>query len=1580
MQKKYYKKYVASILAGTMFIANIPSTPVFAATAGPVVDSNFDFDVEVSPALEYENGSELVDVKWDPVEFKYPDGTYPPTHYYVVRRKVDNANPSNTSGEYGWEIRGNYDTDEPVKVLNIYPATDNKGRPTTANGLKSWMENLNSLSPTKVNIECSSLSVTDFNANPTSYLYEDSDGEYNYDVVVFGFWDFNGDKDLNAESDAVIRKFIESDGGVLLGHDTLQYIYNGSTIHPYFSALATDYLGLTLSSSTSAMQSAGDYSTWVYSSKIQVEKQSTLTTYPFDIYGEELAIPQSHTLGQFPIDESQVYMTFTEDNFTDENGPYYDDVTWGDTLEQGDTVNVDGTDYIANAYLLFDDNMALIQCGHSSGQTTLAEQKVLGNTVYALNQVVHTTHSSDYIMDTYAPSAPVATIQDGTSDELVFNAEDNGGSYIYRVIAAPRGASLSNNWDTISQELNESKLEDTWTDSEGNQFAFSSISAEEEVFAGLSDNNTYEYYVDNKPVGEKREGTVIKSGDTVKIPTIDEGLTEDQFLHIWAYDNANNFSAGNKEFVGNGDIAEGVATSVTNGVTNINLYDAVETYTIIEKYVDEEGNQLSTPYTSVQNFGSIFKPNILDFDGYMYESSNPTLGFKVESDIEVTHTYKKSSPRDIYTVKHQIDSNGNETTSPKVELRATIENIDGGTVTYSIPKISDYAYIGYTIGSENGDIMNDPAITDGETCTFTWDSDEPIFIHYTTIPASVTVSVIDSKNGIDYGSYEYPWFEGKILTISDVYSKIPVVNSSGVDVSKCYSNDYELTNEYSVFVTADNSDDFVIDLEPEYKSIIYYGRKFPNSTRDISTTKDINNTSGTSVTVSNDDNFYVLGTQEVYFDGEETNILVKNIEGNLINSLTSSAGVETDYNYWNVGYIMDPVVDYTSPESMVYVPFYKGSLPLYTFSYETQYLNKVDFSDLANEKIVKDITLANFEPIEVKEFINMTINGVDGVNFDFEYIELVDNTTGNTKTFGNGTEYNYGFEEFYKYLPEISTDGTFVSDDYTVKLYYQPDVQVTYNEYITDYDGENAELNSHKSFRTRWGNSAVYNNTLPETRYVIESAVINGSTVSTSEIVADDYAKEVDVYYRPLSYDLTVNVKNKANMDVTYLSYTFNNVPLDETVTFNIPNYNNYTFDEVVVGADTDESQLSVNGTKVTFDPAEEGIYNLDLTYKQEAKAKILYVVNNKGIETIMKEEVKDVYVGDTYKFMLPNDYTGYTLTNFYVNGTKYDATNFLNNEQEYTIADNYSTIKLVYVPNSTGGDGGDGGSGGDGEDGGSGGDGGDLGGGKDEITTDPVKPIKPVEPVKPVEPIKPVIPTIPTGPVTPDDIVNLVNDPVQTKVRAYIPYIQGYPDGEVKPENSISRAEVMQVVYNLYGYGLFRDEYSNLDSLDKYSDIQKDAWYSSGVAFCIDLGVVNGYSDGTMKPNEPITRAELSSIISQFVLEENNVVINDTAHFSDIDNSWAKNDIDKLYKYGIVAGYSDGTFLPQKHTTRAEFVTMVNRLIERPEEYYTYISYPDLTKKHWAYDEIMNASNGGVLGEDLPPEVIELIKKSKNK
>ena len=156
--------------------------------------------------------------------------------------------------------------------------------------------------------------------------------------------------------------------------------------------------------------------------------------------------------------------------------------------------------------------------------------------------------------------------------------------------------------------------------------------------------------------------------------------------------------------------------------------------------------------------------------------------------------------------------------------------------------------------------------------------------------------------------------------------------------------------------------------------------------------------------------------------------------------------------------------------------------------------------------------------------------------------------------------------------------------------------------------------------------------------------------------------------------------------------------------------------------------------------------------------------------------------------------------------------------------------------------------------------------------------------------------------------------------------YIVGYPDKTVRPQNGITRAEVATIFFRL-----LTDETRNANSTksNSYADVDRGAWYNHAVSTLSAMGIVKGDTNGKFNPDAPITRAEFAAIAARFDDKANTTA----ADFSDIASHWAKNEISAASNNGWINGYPDGTFKPDNHITRAEAMTLVNRVLKRLPE-----------------------------------------------
>ena len=176
-----------------------------------------------------------------------------------------------------------------------------------------------------------------------------------------------------------------------------------------------------------------------------------------------------------------------------------------------------------------------------------------------------------------------------------------------------------------------------------------------------------------------------------------------------------------------------------------------------------------------------------------------------------------------------------------------------------------------------------------------------------------------------------------------------------------------------------------------------------------------------------------------------------------------------------------------------------------------------------------------------------------------------------------------------------------------------------------------------------------------------------------------------------------------------------------------------------------------------------------------------------------------------------------------------------------------------------------------------------------------------------------------PTVEIKDDDALGLNNTD-------HFAYIVGYGNGEVRPQNSITRAEVAAIFFRLLEDDV-RD--ANYTRQNKFTDVSNDAWYCSAVSTLSAMGIISGYPDATFRPNASITRAEFAAIATRFDVNGDKT----PASFNDIADHWAKDEIAVATNNGWVNGYEDGSFRPQNKITRAETMSLVNRVLNRKPE-----------------------------------------------
>ena len=215
----------------------------------------------------------------------------------------------------------------------------------------------------------------------------------------------------------------------------------------------------------------------------------------------------------------------------------------------------------------------------------------------------------------------------------------------------------------------------------------------------------------------------------------------------------------------------------------------------------------------------------------------------------------------------------------------------------------------------------------------------------------------------------------------------------------------------------------------------------------------------------------------------------------------------------------------------------------------------------------------------------------------------------------------------------------------------------------------------------------------------------------------------------------------------------------------------------------------------------------------------------------------------------------------------------------------------------------------------------------------------------------------VPYYPPVPPTVKIEDDDALGLNTTDHFAYIVGYGNGEVRPQNNITRAEVATIFFRLLTDDV-RDE--NLTKTNRYSDVAATSWYNTAVSTLSSMGIITGYPDGTFRPNAAITRAEFAAIAARFDNDGDKTA----AKFSDIATHWAKDEISIAYNNGWITGYPDGTFGPQRDITRAETMTLVNRVLNRQPETEDDL-LPNMTvwtdnanPKAWYYLAVQEATN----------------------
>ena len=178
--------------------------------------------------------------------------------------------------------------------------------------------------------------------------------------------------------------------------------------------------------------------------------------------------------------------------------------------------------------------------------------------------------------------------------------------------------------------------------------------------------------------------------------------------------------------------------------------------------------------------------------------------------------------------------------------------------------------------------------------------------------------------------------------------------------------------------------------------------------------------------------------------------------------------------------------------------------------------------------------------------------------------------------------------------------------------------------------------------------------------------------------------------------------------------------------------------------------------------------------------------------------------------------------------------------------------------------------------------------------------------------------------------------------------FINGFEGGEFKPEKFITRAEMATILARITGH------VADISNVSSFEDVAKDYWAAEAIAKASSIGLINGYDNGTFKPEQPVTRAEMAELAMRIHGSE----AAPGAGFSDTIGNWAESSIRAAQGAGYIQGYLDGTFRPEQELTRAEAVVILNRAIDRKPISGEFNSmWVDVPNNYWAARDLAAAS-----------------------
>ncbi len=593
-----------------------------------------------------------VENKWDATSEKnYADSTWDEVANLSQEgfRLFQSENAGST-----WEMKSTK-YGKRVKVLNIYPDL------AQSNTFQSWMNSLNLYDDERNKlIDVTPVSNKNFNANPLKYL-KDSNGQWQYDVLMSGSWDANYHVTMKETPAKYIMEFIDSGRGVLFGHDTVTGNLATNTHYKQFAAL----LGVTWTT-------PGNQKKWTGSTKIQLINNGYLMKYPFEIKDNVvLTIPYAHNIEVQQKNIGTVWLEFIQPSGNWPNQIY-------------DAGNERG-----GWYLKTNNNIGMIQTGHSNGQSTIDERKIIANTLYNLAQVSTDAYADDYsVTDDQAPNKPTVKQLEGTFEnfEIELDSVDKGKKYQWYVEANTKNQGMLTS-DVVEETISSSVAGYFYKlDEQPNSNLKSEVEGYKDSY-GRIPKDKYSTYV--APIGS----TAISYDTKAKITGINGTTDSNKYLHVVAVDRANNVSE----------------------MTSIQLKSIMSEFQVIEQYSDDFGRSIQPSTRELikkeQNYAKSF-PEISGYSAYGFQIDNAEISEATSTTLvkipfmKENHVVNYIYMKPIKLHLQQVILNKKEGISVPKQGTARAWNTSGQTIdnfenkaTFVFCSGSDGDGVGYTDGS-----------------------------------------------------------------------------------------------------------------------------------------------------------------------------------------------------------------------------------------------------------------------------------------------------------------------------------------------------------------------------------------------------------------------------------------------------------------------------------------------------------------------------------------------------------------------------------------------------------------------------------------------------------------------------------------------------------------------------------------------------------------------------------------------------------------------------------------------------------------------------------------------------------------